>query len=101
MIIKHRFNNAGGSKQTENEREYLDLLNRSNPIESLVKEFMKRQESEKIKDSGMNREHYMLVVEKRVRQFAAYQDARGAICDTFDGKEHEFATASFAKAGAI
>lgn len=87
--------------ETNHERMYLARLLRDDPVAPHAERFLAKQANDSIAESGVTREHYLAFAEQRLRQFAAEQDERGAIRDPYDGVERQFATACFAKAGAV
>lgn len=86
---------------TFDEKVYLTKLAGSNPIQEHIDVFRQERESVECEETGLTREHYLDFAEARIRQFLSYQHENGAILDPKDGEEHEYATASFVKAGAI
>jgi hypothetical protein len=84
-----------------NELDYLESLSGVNPIQNYIDAFKKENEINILEETGLSRDIYLDFAEARVRQFFPQQSENGAILDPSDGKEHEYATASFAKAGAV
>ncbi|MBO9609233.1 MAG: hypothetical protein J7639_24985 [Paenibacillaceae bacterium] len=87
--------------ETNHEQIYLTRLLRDDPVTPHVERFLAKQSGEPFEESGATRDHYLAFAEQRLRQFASEQDERGAILDPYDGVERQFATACFAKAGAV
>jgi hypothetical protein len=86
---------------TTNELDYLESLSGVNPIQDYIDAFKKESELNILEETGLSRDIYLDFAEARVRQFFPFQSEIGGILDPSDGKEHEYATASFAKAGAV
>lgn len=83
------------------EMDYLESLTGPNPIQPYIDRFKQESKQDNFEETGLSRDIYLDFAEARVRQFVLFQSENGGILDPSDGKEHEYATASFAKAGAI
>jgi hypothetical protein len=83
------------------EMDYLESLKGLNPIQPQIDKFQQASKHDNVEVTGLSRDIYLDFAEARVRQFFPFQNEDGGILDPGDGKEHEYATASFAKAGAI
>ncbi len=86
---------------TDNELDYLESLSGVNPIQQDIDAFKQKGKLDDLEETGLTRDIYLDFAEARVRQFAPCLSEYGGILDPGDGKEHEYATASFVKAGAI
>ncbi|MCY9667173.1 hypothetical protein M5X11_19920 [Paenibacillus alginolyticus] len=86
---------------TANELDYLESLSGVNPIQQDIDAFKQKGKLDDLEETGLNRDKYLDFSEARVRQFAPCLSEYGGILDPDDGKEHEYATAVFVKAGAI
>ncbi|MEC0090012.1 hypothetical protein [Paenibacillus macquariensis] len=86
---------------TSNELEYLESLSGLNPIQQDINVFKQKGKSVELEETGLTRDKYLDFSEARVRQFVPFLNEYGGIMDPGDGEEHEYATASFVKAGAI
>lgn len=80
---------------------YLNKLAAADPISELIKNFKTHYPHVSVNSTAINKEHYLDFAEARVRAFLPYMNEQGAVLEPKDGKEHEYATASFAKAGAV
>lgn len=83
------------------EMAYLESLKGPNPIQPHIDRFQQESKHDNFEVTGLSRDIYLDFAEARIRQFFPYQSENGAILDPSDGKEHEYATASFAKTGAV
>lgn len=86
---------------TANELDYIESLSGANPIQQHIDTFLRKADDAKFEETGLTRDKYLDFSEARVRQFAPFLSKYGGVLDPGDGKEHEYSTASFAKAGAI
>ncbi|MCJ8011797.1 hypothetical protein MUG84_08585 [Paenibacillus sp. KQZ6P-2] len=80
---------------------YLNKIATADPLADLIQDFTSRQPHVSVKSITIDKGHYLDFAEGRVRAFLPYINDQGAVLDPSDGKEHEYATASFAKAGAV
>lgn len=80
---------------------YLNKLGMADPIAGLKNDFISRQSHVSVQTTTIKKEHYLDFAEGRLRAFLPYVTEEGAVLDPKDGKEHEYATASFVKAGAV
>lgn len=83
------------------ELDYLQRLYGQNPIQKQIDTFFEKSQITDISKTGLSRDKYLDFSEARVRQFVPFLSEYGGILEPKDGKEHEFATAAFVKAGAI
>ncbi|KRE64646.1 hypothetical protein [Paenibacillus sp. Soil750] len=83
------------------ELAYIERLFGSNPIQPHIDAFKENSKNNEITETGLSRDLYLDFAEARVRQFVPYLSEYGGVLEPNDGKEHEFATAAFVKAGAI
>src|SRR5690606_5158840 len=80
---------------------YLNSLAQADPLAARVRMFLSRQPDAVITPTTIRKENYLDFAEGRVRVFASCLNEQGGVTDPADGKEHEYATASLAKAGAV
>lgn len=80
---------------------YLNHLATADPLTEQIEMFKSRQPHVLVKTTDIRKEHYLDFAEGRLRAFVPFLNEQGGVVDPVDGKEHEYATASFVKAGAV